>query len=96
MNYVPDAERILERPTQFLYGDKFVIKIRPGKSSAPSMHAVCLHADDRINPRMVKKSLQGYGIMSCNMMGDSKCDAIVVFQKAEGMQRAGSNICWVV
>lgn len=75
------TEEILKKPCQFLeLGDEGSrIMVRP---LAPQV--VCFHSDQGLNTRLVRKSLKDFDIVSCEQMGESQFDVLVVFKETEG------------
>ena len=79
-----DAEKILEHPEQCLDPDDDDTKIKI-RRVPPQNRKVVFHCQGKTNSRMVKKSLKGKDIESCEPASGSQTDIIVTFKYAEGM-----------
>ena len=71
-----DAEKVSENAGQLLDGNQ--------EYQPLPIRAVHFHCEHKIDIRMVRKSLNFYEIETCERIGDSRTDFIVVFKNAAG------------
>ena len=71
-----DAEKVSENAGELLDGNQ--------EDQPLPIRAVHFHCEHRVNIRLVWRSLNSYKIETCERIGDSRTDFIVVFKNAAG------------
>ena len=71
-----DAEKVLENGGQLLDGSQ--------EDQPLPIRAVHLHCEHKIDIRVVRRALNFYEMETCERIGDSRTDFIVVFKNAAG------------